>query len=62
MQIYDMKRAALCTALTLAEMQLGMPGAQKVGVYTGRMKRVREGGGEGLEQWVQCRINQTDRL
>ena len=47
----------------MAEMQLGMPGAQKVGVHKGRMKRVREGdSGEGLEQWVQCRINQTDRL
>ena len=27
----------------MAEMQLGMPGAQKVGVHKGRMKRVREG-------------------
>ena len=30
----------------MAEMQLGMPGAQKVGVHKGRMKRVREGGEE----------------
>ena len=35
----------------MAEMQLGMPGAQKVGVHKGRMKRVREGDSEEERGW-----------